>query len=265
MTRIRFPTRIAHATDEDESARYALQGTLVTPEGYAVATDGRIAACTQVEVHELVAPTMIPKELGPQNKADLAAQYHANGRSQCEKHSTVKGQERVEQAAIREGRFPRVGDILALVDTAASWVLALNAKYLWRLAHAINVPDSSDVVVLLIPPPNSIGIIAGVVGVVANQESLAEAGGLGVIMPCDTEVHQVRKEFNKLRKAATGPLDAAAQAWSERGLKPNTAAAKSADQPKRSTSAAKQGEQPAKGRKAKRKPNHTQPQAAVPT
>lgn len=267
MTRIRFPTRMAHATDDDVPTRYALQGTLVTPEGYAVATDGRIAACTQVEVHELVAPTMIPKELGPKSKADLAAQYHANGRSQCEKHSIVKGQQRVEQAAIREGRFPKVGDIFQGVDVSTPCVLALNAEYLWRLAQAINVPDASDVIVLLIPPPDQEGLVTSVIGVLANQESLVGTGGFGVIMPCDAEAHQVRKDFNKLRKAATGSLDAAAKSWSDRWLKPDTAVASSADRPpsKRSTSPAKQGEPPVKGRMAKRKPNNAQPQAAVPT
>lgn len=260
MTRIRFPTRMAHATDEDESARYALQGTLVTPEGYAVATDGRIAACTKVEVQGLDAPTMIPKELGPKSKADLAAQYHANGKSQCDKHSSAKGQQRVEQADIREGRFPKVGDIFQAVDAAAACILALNAEYLWRLAQAINLPDSSDVVVLLIPPPDQEGLVTNVVGVLANQESLAEAHGFGVLMPCDAEAKQVRKDFNKLRKAAIGSLDSAAKAWSERRLGKN--ATNSADQQPAKASHAQPGTppQPVRKRKVAKPPKADRPQ-----
>lgn len=50
MATIKFRTRIAHATDREDSLRYALRGTLVTPEGFAVATDGRIAACSKAQV-----------------------------------------------------------------------------------------------------------------------------------------------------------------------------------------------------------------------
>src|SRR5688572_18465517 len=134
MVRIRFPTRIAHATDSEESKRYALQGTLVTPEGFAVATDGRIAACIKVEAEGLNTPTMIPQELGPASKTDLKAEYHANGERRCEKHSFVKGQQRVEQAEIKDGRFPRVGDIVKGMDLSKHLVLALDAQRLWRLA-----------------------------------------------------------------------------------------------------------------------------------
>lgn len=250
MTRIRFPTRIAHATDEAESARYALQGTLVTPEGYAVATDGRIAACTKVEVEGLKAPTMIPQELGPKSKADLAAEYQANGQSQCEKRCVVKGQPRVEQAEIREGRFPKVGDIFQAVDPAAACILALHAEYLWRLAQALNLPDSSDVVVLLVPPPNTEGAVTSVVGVLANQESLAAAHGFGVLMPCDAEAQQVRKEFNKLRKATVGSLDTAAKVWSERRL--GKKAISPADQQLAEASPAQPGTSPAPVRQVRR-------------
>lgn len=249
MTRIRFPTRMAHATDDDAPTRYALQGTLVTPNGYAVATDGRIAACTKVDIDELKVATMIPKELGPKSKADLAAQYHANGRSRCEKHSTAKGQQRVEQAEVREGRFPKVGDIFQAVDAAASCILALNAEYLWRLAQAINLPDSSDVVVLLIPPPDQEGLVTNVVGVLANQESLAEAHGFGVLMPCDAEAKQVRKDFDKLRKAAVDSLDRAATAWSEQRLGKN--ATNSADQQPAKASPVQPGTPPQPVRKRK--------------
>lgn len=219
MTRIRFPTRIASATDEDKSLRYALQNTLVTPEGFAVATDGRIAACVKVKADELNFPTMIPQELGPSSKSDLKAEYYANGESKCEKHRLVKGQQRVEQAITQEGRFPKVGEILNRVDTSQRMVLAVDAQRLCRLAQALNVPDTGDVVVLPIPPPNEEGLVTEVIGVLANYESLSDAGGFGVIMPCDAEVALVRTNFKKLRDGAVASLDAAAKAWSERGVK----------------------------------------------
>ena len=218
MANIKFPTRIAHATDDEESARYALRGTLVTPEGFAVATDGRIAACVKVKIDKLDSPTMIPQELGPTSKTDLKAEYHANGEQRCEKHSMVKGQRRVEQADVRDGRFPRVGDIFSGMDTSKHLVLAIDAQYLWRLAQAINVPDTpaADVVVLLIPTPEKGDVVTEVVGVLSNYDSCHDAGGFGIIMPCDAEAAQARADFNKLRAAAVASLDAAAKAWSER-------------------------------------------------
>jgi hypothetical protein len=209
---------MAHATDHEESSRYALQGTLVTPDGYAVATDGRIAACVKVKIDKLDSPTMVPQDLGPLSKSDLKADYHANGELRCEKHSTVKGQQRIEQADVREGRFPRVGDILNGVDASTHLVLAINAEFLWRLSQAINVPDTGDVVVLLIPAPDKDGVVTQVVGVLSNHESCPDAGGFGVIMPCDAEAKQARADFDKLRKAAATSLDAAAKAWSERSV-----------------------------------------------
>src|SRR5262245_11646464 len=76
MATIRFPTRIAHATDEEESLRYALQATLVTPDGYAVATDARFAACVKVQVDGLDRPVLVPQQLGPKSKSDIKAEYH---------------------------------------------------------------------------------------------------------------------------------------------------------------------------------------------
>lgn len=216
MPRIRFPTRIAHATDEEESKRYALQGTLVTPEGFAVATDGRIAACVKVNVDGLDAPTMIPQELGPSSKADLKAEYHANGQQHCEKYTLVKGQQRVEQADVRDGRFPKVGGILNGIDSSQHVVLAIDAQRLWRLAQAINVPDTGDIVVLLVPVPKEGEPVTEVVGVLSNHDSYQDAGGFGVIMPCDAEAVQARAKFKKLREGAVASMDAAAKAWSER-------------------------------------------------
>lgn len=223
MAKIRFHTRIAHATDNEESARYALQGTLVTPDGFAVATDGHIAACVKVKVDGLDSPAMIPQELGPTSKTDLKAEYHTNDELKCEKHSIVKGQRRVEQADVRVGRFPRVGDILNGMDTSEHLVLAINANYLWRLAQAINPPDSqsADVVVLLIPTPEKDGVVTEVLGVLSNDDSRhgEDAGGFGIIMPCDALAAQTHADFNKLRKAAAASLDAAAKSWSDQSIK----------------------------------------------
>jgi hypothetical protein len=222
MPTIRFPTRIAHATDDEESARYALRGTLVTPEGFAFATNGRLAACVKAKVDGLAGPTMIPQELGPTSKADLKAEYHANGALKCEKHSVVKGQPRMEQANIREGLFPRVSDILHGIDARKSLVLAVNANYLWRLAQAINVPDTpaADVVILLIPKPDEGGVVTEAVGVLSNYDSLhdEDAGGFGIFMPCDADAAQARADFPKLRDTASASLDAAATSWSQNGV-----------------------------------------------
>jgi len=253
MATIRFPTRIAHATDEEESKRYALRGTLVTPEGFAFATNGRLAACIKAKVDGLADPTMIPQELGPRSKTDLKAEYHANGALKCEKHSIVKGQQRVEQANVREGRFPRFGDILHGMDAGKSLVLAVNANYLWRLAQAINVPDTpaADVVILLIPKPDKGGAVTGAVGVLSNYDSLhgENAGGFGVMMPCDADAAQTRADFNKLRAAASASLDAAATSWSqnwvERAKRDEEAPAKQLEEtkpapaPEKQTSASK--------------------------
>jgi hypothetical protein len=219
MPTIRFSTRIAHATDDEESARYALRGTLVTPEGFTIATNGRLAACVKAKVDELAGPTMIPQELGPTSKTDLKAEYHANNALMCEKHSVVKGQPRVEQAHVREGRFPRVGDILHGMDARQSLVLAVNAKYLGRLAQAINVPDTpaADVVLLLIPKPDQGGVVTEAVGVLSNFDSLhgQDAGGFGVFLPCAADAAQTRAEFNKLRDAASASLDGAVMRWNQ--------------------------------------------------
>lgn len=220
MVRIRFPTRIAHATDSEKSKRYALQGTLVTPDGFAVATDGRIAACTKVNVDGLELPAMIPQALGPATKSDLSARYVTRG-DNCSKHTVVKGQERVQQARVTAGRFPSIGDIAGKVDPAACSVLAINARHLWRLAQSINVPDSGDVVVLLVPPADDDGVVARVLGVLANQESLhtEETGGFGMIMPCDAEAAAARSRFSQLRDAAVSSVDRAARLWSGQPLK----------------------------------------------
>ena len=253
MPTIRFPTRIAHATDDEESARYALQGTLVTPDGFAFATNGRLAACVKAKVDGLAGPTMIPQELGPKSKTDLKAEYHANGALKCEKHSIVKGQLRVEQANVREGRFPRVGDILHGMVAGKSLALAVNASYLWRLAQAINVPDTpaADVVILLIPKPGEGGAVTGAVGVLSNHDSLhgEDAGGFGIFMPCDADAAQARADFNKLRNAASASLDAAAMSWNQSWVKPakrdeaapakQVEEAKPAPAPKEHTSASK--------------------------
>ena len=224
MATIKFPTRIAQATDEEETGRYALKGTLVTPEGFAVATDGRIAACIKVKADGIEGPVMVPQELGPKSKSDLKAEYHANGELRCEKHSIVKGQRRVEQADVRDGRFPRVGDILNQVEPSKHVVLAINAHYLWRLAQAINVPDTpaADVVVLLIAMPEKGDVVTEVVGVLSNYDSLhgEDAGGFGILMPCDAEADEARADFNKLRAAASASLDAAAKAWSDMCVPP---------------------------------------------
>jgi hypothetical protein len=217
MATIRFPTRIAHATDDQESARYALRGTLVTPDGFAVATDGHLAACVKVEADDLQAPTMVPQELGPKSKTDLKAEYHAGGQLTCEKHTFLKGQRRVEQAPVQDGRYPRVGEILGGLDAANTLVLALNAHYLWRLAQAINVPDTlaADAVILLIPKPQKDGLVREAVGVLSSIDSRPDAGGLGIVMPLDTDAAQARADFGKLREAATASLDAAAGHWNE--------------------------------------------------
>jgi hypothetical protein len=216
MATIRFSTRIAHATDEEASARYALQGTLVTPDGFAVATDGRIAACTKVVVKELTAPTMIPQDLGPASKSDLNAEYYVNGQRRCEKRTVVKGQQRVEQADAQEGRFPKIGGIADNVDPATCSVLAINARHLWRLAQSINVPDTGDVVVLLVPPAGKDGVVSTVLGVLANHESLRaeDSGGFGMIMPCDADAAEARSDFKKLCGAVLPLVDAAAGEWS---------------------------------------------------
>jgi hypothetical protein len=221
MASIKFRTRIAHATDEEESQRYALQATLVTPDGYAVATDGRFAACVKANVDGLEGPVMVPQELGPKSKTDLKAEFHANGELACEKRSIVKGQLRVERAEVRNGRFPRVGSVLDKVDVVKGLVLAINANYLWRLAQAINVPDShaADVVILLIPTPEKGDVVTEVIGVLSNDESRhgygEDAGGFGIIMPCDAEAEAARCDFELLRNAAKHSLDAAAKRWSE--------------------------------------------------
>jgi hypothetical protein len=215
MPKIRSPTRIAHATDDEESARYALQGTLVTPDGFAVATDGHIAACIKVQVDGLDAPIIVPQELGPNSKADLKAEYHANGEPKCEKHSVIKGQCRVEHADVRDGRFPKVGEIFSGMDASKHLVLVINANFLWRLAQAINVPETGDVVTLLIPKPEKDGLVENMVGVLSNIESCANSGGFGILMPCDADAAQARADFNKLREAAATSLDAAAKTWSD--------------------------------------------------
>jgi hypothetical protein len=219
MAKIMFPTRIAQATDDEQSARYALQATLVTPEGFAVATDGHLAACVKVRVDGLEGPAMVPQELGPRAKTDLKAEYHTNGEFTCEKHSFVKGQRRVEQAQMKDGCFPKVGDVLDGLDADKTLVLAVNASYLWRLAQAINVPDTpaEDVVVLLIPRPDGSGVVTDAVGVLSNYDSChgEDAGGFGIIMPCEANASEVRADFTKLRDAAKASLDAAAESWSD--------------------------------------------------
>jgi hypothetical protein len=218
--------------DEEESARYALQGTLVTPEGFAVATDGRIAACTKVTAKELTAPVMIPQDLGPASKSDLNAEYFIHGERRCEKHTVIKGQRRVQQADVQEGRFPRVGDIANGIDPATCFVLSINARQLWRLAQAINVPDTGEVVVLLVPEPDKDGVVSKVIGVVANHESLhgEDTGGFGMIMPCDTEADAARADFAKLCGAVES-VDAAAKLWNGESVarSDSKAAAKPAD------------------------------------
>ena len=261
MATIRFPTRIAHATDSEESARYALRGTLVTPEGFAVATDGRVAACIKVKVDGLDSPTMIPQELGPTSKSDLKAEYHANGELRCEKHTMVNGQRRVEQADVRDGRFPQVGDILNGMDTSKHLVLAIDAHFLWRLAQAINVPDTpaENVVVLLIPAPEKDGVVSQVVGVLSNHDSChgEDAGGFGILMPCDAEATQARADFNKLRNAAAASVDAAAKTWSERcvacSLPAEEAKLASASSKRKTLAKAEQPVAPKPRRKAGRK------------
>jgi hypothetical protein len=219
MAKIRFPTRIAHATDDDESARYALQATLVTPEGFAVATDGHLAACVKVRADGMEGPVMVPQELGPKSKTDLKSEYHVNGAMTCERHSTVKGQRRVEQAEMKDGRFPKVGEVLDGLDADKTLVLAVNASFLWRLAQAINVPDTpaGDVVVLLIPRPDDSGVVTDAVGVLSNYDSChgEDAGGFGVIMPCEANAAEARTDFSKLREASKASLDAAAKSWSD--------------------------------------------------
>jgi hypothetical protein len=219
MAKIRFPTRIAQATDDEESARYALQATLVTPEGFAVATDGHLAACVKVKVDGLEGPVMVPQELGPKSKTDLKAEYHVNGAMTCERHSTVKGQRRVEKAEMKDGRFPKVGDVLDGLDADKTLVLAVNASYLWRLAQSINLPDTpaGDVVALLIPRPDDSGVVTDAVGVLSNYDSChgEEAGGFGIIMPCEANAVEARIDFTKLRDAAKASLDAAAKSWSD--------------------------------------------------
>jgi hypothetical protein len=162
---------------------------------------------------------MVPQELGPKSKTDLKSEYCVNGAIICEKHSTVKGQRRVEQAKMKDGRFPKVGDVLDGLDADKTLVLAVNAGYLWRLAQAINVPDTpaEDVVVLLIPRPDDSGVVTDAVGVLSNYDSChgEDAGGFGVIMPCEANAAEARTDFAKLRDAAKVSLDAAAKSWSE--------------------------------------------------
>jgi hypothetical protein len=186
-----------------------------------VATDGRIAACTKVAVKDLAAPAMIPQDLGPASKSDLNAEYYVNGERRCEKQTVVKGQKRVEQADVQEGRFPRIGDIAGNVDPATCSVLAINARHLWRLAQSINVPDTGDVVVLLVPPASEDGVVSTVLGVLANHESLhaEDSGGFGMIMPCGADAAEARSDFKKLCSAVLPLVDAAAGRWSGDGVK----------------------------------------------
>lgn len=171
MASMRFSTRIAQATDEQESNRYALQGTLVTPEGFAVATNGRLIACVQAQVDGLTHAAMVPQELGPKSKADLKAEFHTNGQSlRCEKHSTVRKQRHIDSADVQAGRFPQVGYCLDKVDTQRGLVLAINAHFLWRLAQAINVPDTNaaETVTLLIPLPPEGEVVTEAIGAVES-------------------------------------------------------------------------------------------------
>lgn len=259
MAKIRFPTRIAQATDDEES-RYALQGTLVTPEGFAVATDGRMAACVMAKVERIEAPILVPRELGPASKSDIKAAYQTNGGLKCEKLSIIKGQSRVEQAEAPDGRFPRVGEILNRIDVSKHVVLPINTHYLWRLTQAINLPNSTDIVVLLIPKPDDTGLVTDVVGVLANAESVTEAGGFGIIMPVDAEAATVRADFMKLRDAAAVPLDAAAKGWSDMCLAHSTkeeeiqtAAERKSKKREQVTSPAKRSGEPKQRRQPARK------------
>jgi hypothetical protein len=110
------------------------------------------------------------------------------------------------------------------VEAGKALLMAVNANYLWRLAQAINVPDTpaAEVVTLFIPRPDESGVVTGALGVLSNHDSLhgENAGGFGVLMPCDADAAQVREDFLKLRDVASASLDAAATNWNERHFEP---------------------------------------------
>lgn len=160
---------------------------------------------------------MVPQKLGPKTKADINAEYEVNGEAKCEKHSIIKGQAQVDQAVVQDGRFPQIGEILNGIDASKQVVLPINAEFLWQLAQAINVPDSSNVVTLLVPAPDKDGLVTKVIGVLSNDDSCRgeHAGGFGIIMPVDAEAAQVRADFKKLVEESVNSLDSAAKTWSE--------------------------------------------------
>lgn len=119
-----------------EATRYAVTGIWLTAHnnGWACATDGRMAALVPAEVSDQESDAIIPAEAIAKartvGKASQPAELHVDGHVEVE---TKKGPIRWEKV---EGKFPALGQV-CVAEHEGEVSLALNAELLARLAAGL--------------------------------------------------------------------------------------------------------------------------------
>lgn len=208
--RIKFQTQIGKAA-EAEAGRYAMGNVIVTPDGKAVAINGRIAAVTNVEVRTeegeefaVVPSKLIDKKVGVGKMFDV----NDGKAKRYDKNKTVEG----------EAAYGRLPSSLSFVfpgfhesdiDSGSCVALTLDVGQLASLADAINSQENKVTLLLHLDQKDK-GCVTSTIGVLGDT-------GFGCMASHVYDGEPIREKVKEYRQLAADmeSIDVALRAYNK--------------------------------------------------